>query len=142
MKLSDALFSVLSNQYALSLKTQNYHWNVEGANFMSLHDLFEDHYKELIGMIDATAEHIRSLGLKVPSSLELFSKESRILPATETYTADEMLDDLIQSHQVMEAVLIDANNVSENSNDLVISDYLTECLTFHRKAIWMLRSSK
>lgn len=136
-----ALNKVLSNHYALYIKTQNYHWNIEGAEFLPLHDLFEMQYTEINGFIDTTAEHIRSLNFKVPVSFEILSKNCEILPGNENFTAQEMIKDLIKSHETMEKVLTDAIQETETAADHVINDYLIGCLTFHRKALWFLKSS-
>lgn len=141
MKIELILLNILTHQYRLFLKTQSYHWNVEGVNFISLHEKFEEHYKELLELIDTTAEHIRALGFKVPNVLNLFLTDSKMNESNETFTALEMLHDLIQSHQIMENILMDANKVVEELGDPVISDFFVDCLTFHRKARWILRSS-
>lgn len=140
MKIEPILLNILSHQYSLFLKTQSYHWNIEGANFISLHEKFEEHYKELLELIDTSAEHIRSLGFKVPSSFSLFLTDSKISPGNENFTASEMLHDLIESHQIMEDMLMDATKAAEKIGDPVIVDFFVECLTFHRKTRWILRS--
>jgi len=140
MKIELILLNILTHQYRLFLKTQSYHWNVEGVNFISLHEKFEEHYKELLELIDTTVEHIRALGFKVPNVLNLFLTDSKMNESNETFTASEMLHDLIQSHQIMEDILMDANKVVEELGDPVISDFFVDCLTFYRKARWILRS--
>lgn len=137
MKIELILLNILTHQYRLFLKTQSYHWNVEGINFISLHEKLEEHYTELLELIDTTAEHIRTLGAKVPNVLSLFLTDSKMNDSNETFTALEMLHDLIQSHQIMEDILMDATKVVD---DPVIDDFIVDCLTFHRKARWILRS--
>lgn len=141
MKMHDILRNILNHQYALYLKTQNYHWNIEGENFVSLHELFESQYKSLSEFIDTTAEHIRSLGFKVIASFDAFLIECRITKGNENFNSTEMLQDLIQSHNTVEELLKMAVLESAKVDDFVVNDYLIECLTFHRKAIWMLSSS-
>ncbi len=140
MKIERILLNILGHQYKLFLKTQSYHWNVEGSNFISLHEKFEDHYKELLELTDTTAEHIRSLGFKVPNVLSLFLVDSKMNESNENFTTAEMLHDLIQSHQIMEDILMDSNKAVEKIGDLVICDFIVDCLTFHRKTRWILRS--
>lgn len=137
-ELSVKLYTVLSHQYALYLKTQNYHWNIEGAHFANLHALFEEHYTELSGHIDATAEHIRGLGNKVSTNIDQLFQVAKTSPANENATESEMLFDLIQSHTNLESVLAE---VVKASQDEVINGYLIDCMGFHRKAVWVLKSS-
>jgi len=141
MKIHDALRNILNHQYALYLKTQNYHWNIEGPNFLPLHELFESQYKSLSEFIDTTAEHIRSLGFKVTASFHSFLTECKIMHGNENFNSAEMLQDLIQSHTIVEELLKIAVLESARVDDFVVNDYLIECLTFHRKAIWMLTSN-
>lgn len=141
MKIELILLNILSHQYRLFLKTQSYHWNIEGPNFISLHEKFEEHYKELLELIDTSAEHIRALGSKVPNPLSLFLTDSKMSAGNENFTAAEMLQDLIHSHQSIEDILMVANNSVEELEDPVICDFFVDCLTFHRKARWILRSS-
>lgn len=141
MKTQDLLRNILNHQYALYIKTQNYHWNIEGPNFLPLHELFESHYKSLSEFIDTTAEHIRSLGFKVKASLESFLTEGKITKGNENFNSTEMLQDLIESHKILEKLLKVAALEFAKVDDFVVNDYLIECLTFHRKAIWVLSSN-
>lgn len=139
--LVTSLLDVLNAQYALFFKWQQAHWNIEGPNFMELHQLFEAQYKEVFELLDSTAEHVRSLNCKIPDGIYLPNTNhavSVMLPSTPV----EILSYLIQSHQYAEMVLIKTLLIAENTHDVVIADYVTECLGFHRKAIWMLQSSK
>lgn len=138
--LNNMLINVLKNQYSLYLKTQNYHWNVEGIQFLTLHHLFESQYQEIATLIDTTAEHIRSLGTKIPASFDFFASPPIISAGNERFNQQEMLNDLIKSHQQIEQVLKTFLKESEKMDDFVVSDYLTDCLTFHRKAVWFLSS--
>jgi starvation-inducible DNA-binding protein len=140
MKIEPILLNVLGHQYRLFIKTQSYHWNIEGPNFISLHEKFEEQYKELLELIDTTAEHIRALGIKVPNVYTLFLSDSKLNEGNENLSGSKMLYDLIQSHQVMEDILMAANTAVEEFGDPVISDFLIEGLTFHRKTLWILRS--
>jgi starvation-inducible DNA-binding protein len=139
--LNEKLLNVLKSQYAIFLKSQLYHWNVTGPNFLSLHELFESHYTAIFEFIDTTAEHIRSLGHNVPSSLHAFTPHHVSDIHSEHLSAVDMINDLIQSHKDTERVLKEAHEIAENQNDQVVCDFIVECLTFHRKALWMLRSS-
>lgn len=137
-ELKSSLYEVLSYQYALYLKTQNYHWNVEGAHFSNLHSMFESQYTELSKQIDATAEHIRSLGEKVSTDIGMLFSKVNASPANEHYTEIEMISDLIQSHTFMEELL---SKGLRSSDDEVVNGFLVDCMTFHRRAAWILKSS-
>jgi starvation-inducible DNA-binding protein len=141
MKLNDKLLSVLQHQYTLFLKSQLYHWNVTGPNFVSLHELFEAHYKTIFEFIDTTAEHVRGLGFKVPSNINMLRAHPTVAIHSDNLSAEDMITDLIQSHIELEDVLKETFEIAEKLNDPLVSDFIVECLTFHRKALWMLRSS-
>ncbi len=135
-----ALKVVLADNYALYLKAQNYHWNVEGQNFRGLHLLFEEQYKDLAMAIDTVAELIRGLGEKAPGTFEAY-KKSTIKPGNENAAADEMVKDLMKDQEVIQNTLRDALEVAQKARDEVVSGYLIERMTIHRKAAWMLKSS-
>ncbi|MDP3936098.1 MAG: hypothetical protein Q8Q56_03840 [Alphaproteobacteria bacterium] len=81
------------------------------------------------------------MGFKVPDPIRLFLADSKISEGNENFTASEMLLDLIQSHQTMEDLVMDANKTVETLGDPVISGFFVDCLAFHRKTRWILRSS-
>lgn len=139
--LNEKLIGVLRQQYLLFFKSQLYHWNVTGPNFLPLHELFEEHYKTQLDLMDTTAEHIRSLGFKVPSNIHMLLSALVDDALSEQIVAEEMINDLVQTHQALEEKLKEAFEIAENQNDQVVCDFIVDCLTFHRKAVWMLRSS-
>ena len=94
-KTLSTLEEILANSYALMLKTHNYHWNVVGENFKSLHELFGAQYEELFGAVDEIAERIRALGSKVDGSFENFSKLTKIKKGDKNLEATKMIEDLI-----------------------------------------------
>jgi starvation-inducible DNA-binding protein len=136
-----ALKKVLADNYALYLKTQNYHWNVEGPNFKPLHLMFEEQYTDLAAANDTIAELIRGLGEKSPGTFEFFSKTTNIKPANENASAEQMLKELIKDQGVIEKTLQQALEVAQKAGDEVSADFMIERLTVHRKAAWMLKSS-
>lgn len=142
MSLVKKLEIVLADTYALYLKTQNYHWNVEGARFKELHETFESHYDDLAEAIDTVAELIRGLGEKTPGSFEFFAKNTNIKPAKEGISDVEMVNDLLEDQKVIEASLRNALKAAEDADDPVVVDFLTGRLVTHRKNAWMLRSSR
>jgi starvation-inducible DNA-binding protein len=136
----NVLKTLLSNYYALYVKTQNYHWNVEGATFYMLHEQFEDQYKNLAEAIDTVAEHIRSLGGKTPASLTYFNNNTSIKPGNENFRAPEMIQDLLGDHQSLLTSLASDLVEVEKAGDQVVMDYMIERMTYHRKVSWMLKS--
>lgn len=138
--MTTELRKILADTYALYLKTQNYHWNVEGMNFKSLHSLFEEHYQELAEAVDEIAERIRMLGLKVPASFKVFESLKTISDANENATAKEMLEDLVRSHQAVQKNLIAAFEVAQQQKDEGTVGLIDGRLAHHEKALWMLRA--
>ncbi len=139
--ISAALKKVLADNYALYLKTQNYHWNVEGPNFKPLHLLFEEQYTDLATANDTIAELIRGLGEKAPGTFEAFAKSTSIKPGNENASADQMLKDLIKDQGMMEKSLQQALDIAQKAGDEVVAGFMIERMTVHRKAAWMLKSS-
>jgi len=139
--VAKSLKKVLADSYALYLKTQNYHWNVTGPNFQSLHLLFETQYNELALANDTIAELIRGLGEKAPASFEEFQKLTTIKSGNVNATAEKMVKELSADQAAMQKGLQKALEVAQKAGDEVVIGALTERLTVHRKAEWMLKSS-
>ena len=95
-KIANALKSVLADSYSLYFKTQNFHWNVTGPHFKSLHSLFEEQYTDLADAIDEIAERIRWLGQKVPGSLKFYSDLTSISSSDEHADSTTMIKELLQ----------------------------------------------
>lgn len=93
----DALKDVLADNYALYLKTQNFHWNVEGPNFRGLHLLFEEQYRDLTTAIDTVAELIRGLGEKAPGAFDAYARRTSIKPGDENASAEQMVAELCEA---------------------------------------------
>lgn len=138
--LIQGLKELLANTYTLYLKTQNYHWNVEGPYFYSLHLLFETQYKELAQALDTIAERIRSLGEIAPGSYTAFSTLTSIPDAKTPIKALEMVSDLHQSHKLLIQQLNELLNLAKQSNDEATQNLFVERLETHEKIAWMLRS--
>ena len=139
--VAEALKTVLSDTYALYLKTQNYHWNVEGANFRSLHLMFEEQYQELATAVDTTAEMIRTLGEKAPGTFDAFAKNASIKPGNENASSTDMVKELAADQGVIQQTLEKTLEVAEKAGDDVVVDFMTQRLAVHRKAQWMLKST-
>ena len=139
---TDTLKTVLADTYALYLKTQNYHWNVEGPRFKELHDLFELQYTELVGAIDVIAELIRALGEKAPGSFAAYSAHTTIAEGDEGANAEQMIAQLHQDNQIIQKTLQSALAAAEAENDAVVADAMTQRLAVHQKNTWMLGSMR
>jgi starvation-inducible DNA-binding protein len=140
-KIAEELTHYLADTYALYLKTQNFHWNVTGPTFYSLHKMFEEQYQELAAATDEIAERIRALGSAVPASFSEFSKLTSIKEEGSTNSAENMLKKLCQDHETLsqQATMIIAK--SQEAEDEATTDLLIQRQRAHDKAAWMLRSS-
>ncbi len=139
-EIAAGLGRLLADSYTLYLKTHNYHWNVEGPQFNTLHQMFETHYMELATAVDEIAERIRALGLKAPASYSAFQRLATVKEASGDETADEMIRELVLGQ---EAVTRTARNVmpaANTANDEPTADLLTQRMQIHEKNAWMLRS--
>lgn len=136
-----ALQSVLADTYMLYIKTQNYHWNVEGPHFASLHVLFEGQYTELAAAVDEIAERIRALGEKVDGSYIGFSKRATIKEGDCTLPEHAMVKDLFESNKQIVKSIKAAMSAAEDADDQATIDLMVGRTTAHEKAAWMLRSS-
>lgn len=132
---------VLADSFALYIKTQNYHWNVEGPHFGVLHKMFEAQYQALAAANDEIAEHIRSLGEKVPAGFDVFKSQASIKDGDEKLAAEQMLRDLAQDQDRIVKTIQSAFEAAEKSEDQVVMDFLTARMAEHRKNKWMLESS-
>jgi len=141
-KTLQALEELLANTYALLIKTQNYHWNVEGANFKGLHELFEMQYNDLFTSIDEIAERIRALGTKVDAGFDSFSNSSKIKKGDKNLDASAMIDDLVSSNDLVVKSLEAGIKTAQDEEDEGTADLFIQRLKVHEKAIWMLQSSK
>lgn len=131
----------LADSYTLYLKTHNYHWNVTGPHFASLHVMFEEQYNELALAVDEIAERIRALGIKAPGSYKEFSKLTKINEAdSKEITAKEMVQDLVKGHEAVVKTAREVFPLAEDANDQPTVDLLTRRMDLHEKTAWMLRS--
>lgn len=135
------LKQILANSFALSVKLQNYHWNVEGKNFKPLHELFSEQYEELSDAIDELAERIRALGSKVEASLDYFAKTKEAKDGDHNFDQNNMLQDLITDNEALVKSLNKGIEISQGEGDEATADMFIERIQVHEKAIWMLRSS-
>lgn len=139
-KISEGLSRLLADNYILYLKTHNFHWNVEGPMFNTLHQMFMDQYTELWNSLDLIAERIRALGSYAPGSHKLYSKLSSIPESEETVSAREMIQQLLQGHEAIAKTAGAVFPVAEEGHDEATLDLLTQRLQVHEKTAWKLRS--
>lgn len=139
-QIADALSKVLADTYMLYLKTHNYHWNVTGELFHSLHEQFEEQYTELAEAIDEIAERIRALGYRAPGTFKEFQKLTSIQEETERPEAMEMVRRLAVGNEQVLRTAREALKPANNAEDEATIDLLTQRLHVHSKTAWMLRS--
>lgn len=140
LAIAEGLSRLLADTYTLYLKTHNFHWNVTGPLFNTLHLMFEQQYTELALAVDLIAERIRALGVVAPGSYARFGKLTRI---TEEQGSPEALDMVRQLVADQEAVVRTAREVfplADNARDEPTADLLTQRMQVHEKTAWMLRS--
>lgn len=138
--IAAGLSRLLADSYTLYLKTHNYHWNVKGPMFQTLHLLFETQYNELALAVDLIAERIRTLGFPAPGTYAEFSQLTTIKESVGVPTATEMIRDLVLGQ---EAVVRTARSLFpqvEKVSDEPTADLLTQRMQLHEKNAWMLRS--
>lgn len=135
-----ALSNVLADTFGLYLKTHNFHWNVTGPTFYTLHTLFEEQYNELWLAVDAIAERIRSLGFVAPGSYSEFSRLTYVQEPNCPTNATEMIAELLRDHETSARTVRSALSVARTAVDAPTEDLLTQRLAAHEKAAWMLRS--
>ncbi|NQZ01583.1 MAG: DNA starvation/stationary phase protection protein [Bdellovibrionales bacterium] len=138
--ISSGLGHLLADSYTLYLKTHNYHWNVTGPMFQTLHLMFEQHYTELAMAVDQVAERIRALGEYAPGSYTQFSELSSIKEATSVPEAQQMIRDLVDGHEAVVRTARKVIPVADEANDEVTLDLCTQRMEVHEKTAWMLRS--
>lgn len=134
------LSKLLADTYSLYLQTHNFHWNVTGPLFQSLHQMFEEQYTELAVAVDDIAERIRALDLVAPATYKEFAQLSQIEEVTGDISAEAMLGHLLTSHETVvrtaRAALVVAQEIDDESSAGLIADRLS----VHEKTAWMLRA--
>ncbi|WP_300298848.1 Dps family protein [Ferrovibrio sp.] len=139
-KIADGLSRLLADTYTLYLKTHNYHWNVEGPMFQTLHTMFETQYNELALAVDLIAERIRALGHYAPGSYAQYAKLSSIKEETGVPSAQDMIKNLVKGNEAVSKTAREMFPVVEKSSDEPTADLLTQRMQIHEKTAWMLRS--
>jgi starvation-inducible DNA-binding protein len=138
--ITDGLARVLADTYTLYLKTHNYHWNVTGPMFQTLHLMFETQYNELALAVDQIAERIRSLGAPAPGTYKAYSSLSSIPEEDTIPDAEAMIRNLVAGQEAVARTARSVFPIVEEAHDEVTADLLTQRLQVHEKTAWMLRS--
>ena len=139
-QIAEGLARLLADSYTLYLKTHNFHWNVTGPMFTTLHDLFEQHYTELATAVDEIAERIRALGVAAPGSYKQFSELSSIEEEIGVPGAQEMIRQLARDQEAVVRTARHIFSIVDRVNDEPSADLLTQRMQVHEKNAWMLRS--
>ncbi|MBT8060392.1 MAG: DNA starvation/stationary phase protection protein [Gammaproteobacteria bacterium] len=139
-RIAEGLSRLLADSYTLYLKTHNYHWNVEGPLFNTLHQMFEDQYTELAVAIDEIAERIRALGEPAPGSYSAYAKLTSIEEEKGEPDAGEMIRQLLKGQETVARTARSVIGAAEAANDEPTADLLTQRMQVHEKTAWMLRS--
>lgn len=138
--IAEGLAKLLADSYTLYLKTHNYHWNVTGPMFSTLHLMFEEQYTELSTAVDEIAERIRALGVKAPGSYSAFAKLTSIEEETGDPTAEQMIERLVIAQETVVRTAREVFSIASDANDEPTADLLTQRMQVHEKNAWMLRS--
>ncbi|MCB9799284.1 MAG: DNA starvation/stationary phase protection protein [Candidatus Omnitrophica bacterium] len=139
-KVFEGLSKFLADTYTLYLKTHNFHWNVKGPMFQTLHLMFEQHYNELWTAVDVIAERIRALDFLAPGSYGEFSKLTSIKEESGDCSAEHMIRSLVAGHETVIRTARSIFPTAEQAGDQVTVDLLTQRMQIHEKNAWMLRS--
>jgi len=139
-KIVDGLSRVLADTYTLYLKTHNFHWNVEGPMFNTLHLMFMEQYTELWNALDLIAERIRALGFPAPATYKEFSMLTSIEETEGQPAALDMVRLLVSGHEAVARTVRASFPAAEKASDESTCDLYTQRLNIHEKTAWMLRS--
>lgn len=138
--IADGLSKMLADSFCLYLKTHNYHWNVRGPMFQTLHNMFMDQYTELWNALDEIAERIRSLGYPAPGTMAEYLEISDVKETGGVPSAEEMIVDVIIASQIVTKTARKVLAQADKANDQPTADLMTQRLQIHEKNAWMLRS--
>jgi len=137
---AEALARVLGDTFVLYMKAHNFHWNVEGARFMALHEMFEGHYTDYAEAMDDLAERIRALGEYAPGTTAEMLDNASVRETANRLSADEMLRDTVADFETIGSTIRAAIDVAEDHGDDVTAGMLADRLEYHEKQAWMMKS--
>ena len=138
--IADGLSHLLADTYTLYLTTHNFHWNVTGPQFNSLHQMFMGQYTEQWNALDIIAERIRALGHPAPGTFAEFAKLTSVKEVSGVPKANDMVRHLVDAQETTARTARKLFPVVEAANDQPTADLLTQRLEVHEKTAWMLRS--
>lgn len=139
-QIANGLSRLLADTYTVYLKTHNFHWNVTGPMFNTLHLMFEEQYTELATAVDEIAERIRALGFPAPGSYGQYSKLTSITEESEVPAAEDMIAQLARDQEIVVRTAREVFPVADQAHDEPTADLLTQRMQIHEKTAWMLRS--
>lgn len=139
-EIAHGLSRLLADTYTLYLKTHNFHWNVTGPMFQTLHLMFETQYTELALAVDLVAERIRSLGFPAPGTYKQYAALSSIKEEEGIPNAQEMIKLLVEGQEAVVRTARSLFATVEAARDEATADLLTQRIQLHEKTAWMLRS--
>ncbi len=139
-EIASGLSRLLADSYTLYLQTHNFHWNVTGPMFRTLHLMFEEQYTELAIAVDVIAERIRALGMHAPGTYGEFVRLSSIEEVAGVPKAEEMIRLLVQGNEAVVRTARSVLPVADKASDEASTDLLTQRMQLHEKSAWMLRS--
>jgi starvation-inducible DNA-binding protein len=139
-EIARGLSRLLADTYTLYLMTHNFHWNVTGPQFQTLHLMFEQHYNELALAVDEIAERIRALGFPAPGTYREFAKLTSISEPDGVPTAEEMVRRLVAAHETVIRTAREIFPTADDATDEPTTGLLGERMKVHEKTAWMLRS--
>jgi len=139
-EISQGLSRLLADSYTLYLKTHNYHWNVQGPLFNTLHQMFEEQYTELAAAVDEIAERIRALGEPAPGSYSAYARLTSIEEEDSVPDAEQMIRQLLKGQETVARTARSVIGAADAANDEPTADLLTQRMQVHEKNAWMLRS--
>ncbi len=138
---AEAINGVLADTYTLYMKTHSYHWNVTGPQFRTLHDMFEEQYREMWAALDELAERVRALGFFAPTSAKTFAELASLESAdSEPPNAEQMVRNLLTDHETLIRRGRAALEQADDADDAASEDLLTQRIQSHEKTAWMLRA--
>jgi starvation-inducible DNA-binding protein len=140
LKIAEALKPVLAESVQLYVLTLNVHWNVTGPLFQPVHSLTEEQYLELAAANDDIAERIRTLGAKAPARMSTFMDLGSIKEGDEEASAEDMVQSLVDANKAVADRIRPLIGKAADVGDEVTAGLLTDRLTVHEKAGWMLRA--
>ena len=139
-KIAEGISRLLADTYTLYLKTHNFHWNVTGPMFQTLHLMFEQEYTELALAVDLIAERIRALGVPAPGTYKAFAKLSSIKESEGVPNAQDMIRQLVEGQEAVVRTARSVFPLVDKVHDEPTADLLTQRMQVHEKNAWMLRS--